>query len=641
MGATASWIARCEGVTCNAAKRAGQSRNLRGSLNAVVRGSVSPDRAAVGPRPGVALQPVIDLIDRVDLGYEALPRPAGVAPDAVIAAALALAQHTGPAVLLVPLSREVLSAPDFGILTEARNMGVNPGELAWIVQSEVETDLDDLSLARLRELREVGYLLAVDGVMSPTLDRRLIAELRPDFVFLDPDVAPELADNEVGKAHVAAAVVFVARLGGRIVARGINTQAIASAVAELGVQYGVGPHLAGPLVVDPELAEASDEVVPVAWFQRREVRVFQERGDTLRAPIELMPILESGAHSLDDRSFARFLVEAARTLQAEHDPERILQVAAARLSQVMSVDRLALFEADWERHYFRPRVLAGDGTEGLVDAEISLNEGITGWAFARGQPYRCADTDSHPAASTIPGTRREPESLLAIPLVAGDQRLGMLDIWRNGLDAFSEQDLERCALIGFITAAAWSNAQMYGELERRALTDALTGLFNIRWWRDMGPRVMSQSLRTGAGVGVLLMDLDHFKQINDSAGHAAGDSVLRAVARAVRRVVRDSDYAVRYGGEEFLIVLTNSTAEGAMRVAQALQLALSELRAPASDMKRVTASIGVAVFPDHGQEMDDVVAAADHAMYEAKREGRDRIAIAPMPVHSAAVERLG
>jgi diguanylate cyclase (GGDEF)-like protein len=182
---------------------------------------------------------------------------------------------------------------------------------------------------------------------------------------------------------------------------------------------------------------------------------------------------------------------------------------------------------------------------------------------------------------------------------------------------------------------------MYGELERRALTDALTGLFNIRWWRDMGPRVMSQSVRTGAGVGILLMDLDHFKQINDSAGHAAGDSVLRAVARAVRRVVRDSDYAVRYGGEEFLIVLTNSTAEGAMRVAQALQAALAELRPPASDMKRVTASIGVAVFPDHGQEMDDVVGAADHAMYEAKREGRDRIAIAPMPAHSAQIARLG
>jgi diguanylate cyclase (GGDEF)-like protein len=593
-------------------------------------GKATSVRASRATRPGVALQPVIDLTDHVDLGYEALPRPADAEPGAVILAALTLAQHTGPAVLMVPLPRAVLAAPDFAIPRQAFSLGINPGEIAWIIGSDAERDLDGESTARLVELRELGYLLAVDGVISPVLDRRLIADLRPDFVFLDPTVPALLAASEVSRAQLAAAVVFVSRLGGRIVARGIDTKATAAAVAELGVQYGVGPHLARPLVVDADLAGPADEVVPVAWFQRREVRVLQERGDTLRAPIELSLVQASGVANLDDRSFARFLVEAARELQAEHDPERILQVASTRLGQVMSFDRLAIFEADWERHRFRPRVLFGEGTAGLMEGDISLTDGITGWAFARAQPYRCADTDSHPAASTIPGTLREPESLLAIPLIAGDQRLGILDVWRDGLDAFSEEDLERCALLGFITAAAWSNAQMYGELERRALTDALTGLFNIRWWRDMGPRVMAQSLRTGAGVGVLLMDLDHFKRINDSAGHAAGDSVLRAVARAIRRVVRDSDYAVRYGGEEFLIVLTNSTVDGAMRVAQALQAAIGELRAPTSDIECVTASIGVAVFPDHGQELDDVVAAADHAMYEAKRDGRNRIAVAPI-----------
>jgi EAL domain-containing protein (putative c-di-GMP-specific phosphodiesterase class I) len=382
-------------------------------------GSALSDRATEAARPGVALQPVIDLIDGVDLGYEALPRPDGVASDAVIVSAIALAQHTGPAVLLVPLSRDVLSAPDFSVAAAAQAMAVNPGELAWIVRTEADGELDELSMARLRELRERGYLLAVDGVVHPTRDGRLIADLRAEFVFLDAAVPARLADSEVARADLAAAVVFVARLGGRIVARGIDSKATAAAVAEVGVQYGVGPHLARPLVIDAALAEPSDEVVPVAWFQRREVRVFRERGDTLRAPIELMAIPEGGSPGLDDRSFARFLVEAARTLQAEHDPERILQVAAARLAQVISVDRLAIFEADWERHRLRPRVLSGAGTEGLIDGEISLSEGITGWTFARGQPYRCGDTDSHPAAATIPGTQREPESMLAIPLSGG------------------------------------------------------------------------------------------------------------------------------------------------------------------------------------------------------------------------------
>jgi diguanylate cyclase (GGDEF)-like protein len=593
-------------------------------------GGASTRRAGKPVGPGVALQPVIDLIDRVDLGYEALPRPVDLAPRSIISAALSFAQHTGPAVLLVPLHRAVLAAEEFDVAALAARHGVNPAELAWTIESEVESDLDETGLRRLRELRDLGFLLAVDGVLSPTLDRRLIADVRPDFVFLDAGVPGRLEENDVARAHLAAAVVFVARLGGRIVARGIDSKATATSLAELGVQYGVGPHLAHPLVVEADLAEPDDEIVPVAWFQRREVRVFRERGDTLSAPIEMTPLPVAGGATVDDRGFARFLVDVARTLQAEHDPERILEIAADRLARVIAVDRLAIFEADWERHRFRPRVLAGAGTEGFLELEVSLNDGITGWAFGRGQPYRCADTDSHPAASTIPGTAREPESLLAVPLIAGDQRLGILDVWRDSLDAFSEEDLERCALLGFVTAAAWSNAQMYGELERRALTDALTGLFNIRWWRDMGPRVMSQSLRTGAGVGILLMDLDHFKLVNDTAGHAAGDSVLRAVARAIRRVVRDSDYAVRYGGEEFLIVLTNSTVEGAMRVAQALQAAVAELRAPTSDIKRVTASIGVAVFPDHGEELDDVVAAADLAMYEAKREGRDRISVAPI-----------
>ncbi len=592
-------------------------------------GSATSNRATDAPHAGVALQPVIDIIDHVDLGYEALPRPAEVGADgAVVSAALALAQHTGPALLLVPLHRGAFASGELDLMADARRAGVNPGEVAWIVRTGTGHPLDDVAMARLRELRDAGFLLAVDAVTS-AVDRRFIAELRPDFVFLDAGLPGRVIEDDVAKADLAATVVFVARLDGRIVARGVDSKTTAAAVAELGVQYGVGPHLAKPLVVDPDLAEPGDELVTSASFQRREVRVFRERGDTLRAPFELATLDAPAMANLDDRTFARFLVETARTLQAEHDPDRILRIAATRLNEVTAADRLAIFEADWEHHRFRPRVLAGDGTEGLKNSEVSLSEGITGWVFARAQPYRCADTDSHPAAATIPGTRREPESMLAIPLIAGDQRLGVIDVWRNGLDAFSEEDLERGALLAFVTAAALSNAQMYIELERRALTDALTGLFNIRWWRDMAPRVMSQSLRTGAGVGILLMDLDHFKEINDTAGHAVGDSVLRAVARALRRVVRDSDYAVRYGGEEFLVVLTNSTVDGAMRVAQALQSAVAELRAPTAAPTRVTASIGVAVFPDHGQELDDVVLAADQAMYQAKRDGRDRIAVAP------------
>ena len=326
-------------------------------------------------------------------------------------------------------------------------------------------------------------------------------------------------------------------------------------------------------------------------------------------------------------------MDAARTLQAEPTRERILQAAADRIGQMHAVRQARHLRGGLATASLPAAgVLAGDGTEGFLEMEVSLNEGITGWAFGRGQPYRCADTNSHPPRRRFPGTAREPESMLAIPLIAGDQRLGMLDVWRDGLDAFSEEDLERCALLGFVTAAAWGNAQMYGELERRALTDALTGLFNIRWWRDMGPRVMAQSLRTGAGVGILLMDLDHFKRVNDSAGHAAGRlGAPRGRACAARRAFATAITRCDMAERSSSSCLTNSTVEGAMRVAQALQAAMAELRAPTSAIeashRRRSAS---RCSPTTAASSTTSLPRPDLAMYQAKRDGRDRIAVAPI-----------
>src|ERR1035441_3697382 len=204
--------ARCEGVTWNTGERCRSENQSGGQREYRSQGRRFVTAVAVNPaRAGVALQPVIDLIDRVDLGYEALPRPRDVAPCAVITAALSVAQHTGPAVLLLPLASDVLAAGDFDLAEQARRYAVNPGELAWIIRSEIERTLDDAGLRRLLELRELGFLLAVDGVRSRTLDRRLIADLRPDFVFLDQSVPARLHENEVARARLAAAVVYVVR----------------------------------------------------------------------------------------------------------------------------------------------------------------------------------------------------------------------------------------------------------------------------------------------------------------------------------------------------------------------------------------------------------------------------------------------
>jgi len=170
------------------------------------------------------------------------------------------------------------------------------------------------------------------------------------------------------------------------------------------------------------------------------------------------------------------------------------------------------------------------------------------------------------------------------------------------------------------------NAELYAELTERAILDPLTGLLNSRWLREVGEREVSQSRRSGQSLAVLVLDLDGFKQINDSGGHSAGDLVLRRVGTVLTGMIRAGDAAVRLGGEEFLIVLRDTDTAGAERVALEFRDRLAAVPLPRSCLPRrkLTVSAGIAVLPRNGSGLSELVRAADAAMYEAKRAGGDR-----------------
>ena len=167
------------------------------------------------------------------------------------------------------------------------------------------------------------------------------------------------------------------------------------------------------------------------------------------------------------------------------------------------------------------------------------------------------------------------------------------------------------------------------RLQEQAISDPLTGLYNRRYLNEFLPRELARSARSSMPLAVLLIDLDHFKRVNDSLGHEAGDIVLTAVGNLLRGNVRGSDIACRYGGEEFALILPDTGADAARRRAEDIRLAISTLsliyaRQP---LGRVTASFGIAVFPDHAQDTDDLLRVADTALYAAKGAGRNRIVI--------------
>ena len=162
--------------------------------------------------------------------------------------------------------------------------------------------------------------------------------------------------------------------------------------------------------------------------------------------------------------------------------------------------------------------------------------------------------------------------------------------------------------------------------ELRAATDSLTGLPNRRAIADTIRRMVAQTTRTMRPLAALMCDLDHFKQINDQYGHGRGDDVLAAVGAAITSSIRVSDFAGRFGGEEFLVLLPDTDAVGAVALAEKIRSAVAAIQVPTID-RAITLSVGIAVLPDHVLDADALQRAADRALYTAKNSGRDRVEV--------------
>ena len=217
-------------------------------------------------------------------------------------------------------------------------------------------------------------------------------------------------------------------------------------------------------------------------------------------------------------------------------------------------------------------------------------------------------------------------NLIVVPLRAGHDRLGLLlaEAGPPFARRVSRRSLDMLNRFAVHAALTINNAHLQAEVARLASSDALTGLANRRQLDFALGREVARTVRTKEPLSVALIDIDHFKDINDTFGHVAGDEVLREVAGALARSVRDVDLVSRYGGEEFAIVLPNCASAGALVVIERVRAAVASV----GGVAKVTVSAGIATGAGEGTEGDSLIAAADEALYESKRAGRDRATLA-------------
>ena len=319
----------------------------------------------------------------------------------------------------------------------------------------------------------------------------------------------------------------------------------------------------------------------------------------------------------------RRLLEVNERLLSTLDPHGVLEMIADSLRSVVSYDTLGLYVVDWEAGV-RRAVVARDRFADIILAHASpITAGVTGWAIEHGEAVLCNDAHLDPRTTQIPGTPFEPESMVIVPLVVAGRVEGTLNVGRiGGKEAyFSANEFDLTKLFAAQASIALQNAQTHRALETRAELDSLTGLRNHgAFQRELGEAVATSD---GTPFAVLLMDLDSFKAYNDTHGHPAGDRLLQSMASAMAATVREGDRLYRYGGDEFAVILPAADRERADNVAARIAAAVDGLFAN-GDRSKVGVSIGVACFPADGRSKDDLVQAADRALYLVKPSLRAR-----------------
>jgi diguanylate cyclase (GGDEF)-like protein/PAS domain S-box-containing protein len=226
--------------------------------------------------------------------------------------------------------------------------------------------------------------------------------------------------------------------------------------------------------------------------------------------------------------------------------------------------------------------------------------------------------------------------LLCVPLAAQSETLGLLHVQVRRRAAGKARaallaDRERLVkTLAEQVALALANIRLRGTLREQSSRDPLTGLFNRRYMEESLDRELRRAAREGYGLGMLMADLDKFKELNDAFGHAAGDDALRRIGRFLAAAVRGEDVACRFGGEEFVVVLPKTSLDDTRSRAEAMR---EGIKVPVLDeathlYPSVTMSVGVAAYPEHGTSVEQLILAADSAMYLAKAQGRDRVVVA-------------
>jgi len=325
--------------------------------------------------------------------------------------------------------------------------------------------------------------------------------------------------------------------------------------------------------------------------------------------------------------------ELGKALTSSLQLDQVLRTIMEKIDEFLRPDTWSLLLVDEVKQELYFELAIGKGTQALKDVRIKMGQGIAGWVAQKDEAVIVSDVsqDTRFFSKVDEKTKMETRSIVAVPVRYRDHCLGVIELINCvGPDGFHQRDLALLEALADFAAIALENARHVKRIHELTITDDCTSLFNARHMEFVLETEIYRSQRYGFEFSVVFIDLDHFKKVNDTHGHLIGSKLLAEVGQVVKTACRRIDFAFRYGGDEFVIVLPQSSRENAFVVARRLHKLIGETTWLAAEglNVRFTASVGVATYPGDAKTKVELLHLADEAMYMIKNTTRDGVAAA-------------
>jgi two-component system cell cycle response regulator len=613
------------------ASRAGAGALVQATCRTVRLAAEALGRAAaVGDKQKAAQE----LVDRGIVGYAVVTNASGKVVGVAGGVARGFPGQSGgvePTVGPAGLgscSRGTAGVPGIRAIADSVDLRSTTG--AGLGAAGVAISLDESFVTSLSQAANADVTLVSAGqVVVSTLPGRAATSLAraADTLARGGEDAAEVSDRLAAATSVGPGQPIVVVSVERPEVDSLELLVIAVLIAVLLLAAVIGWALARvttrPLVA---LSEAAERVAGGDLDTRIQVTSDDEVGQLATSFNDMTDRLRGyvGALQSSRDELRRNLARLGDTLSSTHDLGRILGVILeTAVAETRSSAGAIYVVADGRDELILRAGHRLDDRDARVGDAIGVGAGVTGAVAASGEAVR-----GHVGAPGLVAAPNEPRSveLISVPLRTTAGVLGVLNLY-DRIDGrpYDDGDLQTIRTFASQAAVALDNVLLHQEAQRLSVTDGLTGLRNYRSFQQAISRETERAVRFGRPMGLLMLDLDNFKNVNDTYGHQVGDAVLIEVADRVRAEVREVDLVARYGGEEFTVVLPETDRLGAEQIAERICERVRGRPLHASGVElRITVSIGVAVLPDDGTTPSALVRAADHALYTAKAAGRDQ-----------------